>query len=118
MARELARKNLPYIESQVEPKLQLSTVPLGKVIWVRVIFVFLLVSAIIGVGILQIKLHSETINYKEGISSLEKEIDQIILENEGLKKEVEKLSSPSRLYQEGKRLGMEPADKILEVTKY
>jgi cell division protein FtsL len=117
MARQLARK-LPYIENQVETKSQSSIVSSGRAIWVRFIIVFLLVSAIVGVGMFQIRLHSETINYKEKVSTLEQEVNQITLENEALKKEVEKLASPSRLYQEGERLGMRPADKFLEVPKY
>ncbi|MGB9681734.1 MAG: hypothetical protein ACPL1I_01980, partial [bacterium] len=58
------------------------------------------------------------IKYQEEVSSLTERIEQATLENEGLKKEVERLSSPSRLYQEGERLGMRPADEILEVKEF
>ncbi|MGC9064069.1 MAG: hypothetical protein ACP5JL_05260 [bacterium] len=118
MARELARKGLPYLESEREPKVQSIKVPLGKVLWIKFILILVLISSMVGVGVLQIRLHGNAIKYQEEVSSLTERIEQATLENEGLKKEVERLSSPSRLYQEGERLGMRPADEILEVKEF
>jgi|GEM_PF-1132599 cell division protein FtsL len=118
MARELARKSLPYVESEREPKPRSVGIPLARTLWLRFVLVLVLLSSMVGLGVFQIRLHSDAIKCQEEISSLTRSIDQATLENEGLRKEVERLSSPSRLYQEGERLGMKPADEILKLKEF
>jgi len=54
-----------------------------------------------------------THSYQEEIRSLEEVIDSLSTKNEQLSLEIIRLTSPTRLRSEGKRLGLQPSNRII-----
>ncbi|MCX7794923.1 MAG: hypothetical protein N2380_00150 [bacterium] len=113
MSKVLARKyvNVPLENTQERQ----STIPQRAIYpWIKSSFILvLLFTSILTLGLLQIKLYNTLVFYREGIRSLEEAIDNLSIKNEMLRLEVERLTSPSRLKEEGKRLNLQPSDRVV-----
>lgn len=115
MSKALVRESL-YLERQLDTELQ--TVPSqnkAKYSFFRLTLIISLVTSMFLVGLFQIKLYSRIVLYKQEITALEDSIRDLTIKNEELKKEVENLSSPTRLSREAERLGLQPSNRLLEL---
>lgn len=113
MSKVLARK---YVNVPLENAQEHQVIIPQKAIypWAKLSFILvLLLASILTLGLLQIKLYNTLVLYREGIKSLEEAIDSLSIRNEMLKLEVERLTSPSRLKEEGKRLNLKPTDRVV-----
>lgn len=115
MSKVLARKSL-YVDVVLEKAQEhQSIIPKEATYpWARSSFILaLLLTSILTLGLLQVKLYNGLVSYKEEIRSLEEAIDNLSIKNEVLKLEVKKLTSPFRLKEEGKRLNLQPSNRVL-----
>lgn len=114
MSKVLARKSV-YVNVPLEDVQRgLSVAPQRALnSWVRLLFVIVLFTSILALGLLPVRLYVNLLQYKGEIRSLEEAIDNLSVKNEILRLEVEKLTSPSRLREEGKRLNLQPSDRVI-----
>lgn len=114
MSRVLARKNL-YAEAPLEVTQEHPSITPQRATytWVRVFFVSALLTSILALSLLQVGLYTKLLHYREEIRSLEEAIDNLSIKNEALKLETERLTSPSRLKEEGKRLNLQPSNRVI-----
>lgn len=114
MSRVVTRKSL-YVEAPLEATQEhLSTVPQRAIYtWVRLFFISALLTSILALSLLQVGLYVKLLHYREEIRSLEEAIDNLSIKNEALRLEAERLASPSRLKEEGKRLNLQPSERVI-----
>lgn len=115
MSKILARESL-YLEHQVDINAQEA---LGHRIsdfyLAKVALILVLITSMGLLGLLQVRLFCKIISYKQEITALEESIRDLTIKNERLRKEVEALSSPTRLREEAERLGLQPSDKLIDL---
>jgi len=114
MNRILAERNV-YVNLQLEELREQTPQTHYKIQhrWVRLLLVSALLVGMFTVSLLQIRLYSGLIRCQEEIRSLEEVIDTLSIKNEQLSLEIIRLTSPTRLRNEGKRLGLQPSNRII-----
>jgi len=114
MNRILAERNV-YVDLQLEDLKEQSPQTHYKIQyrWIRLFLVSVLLVGMFTVSLFQIRLYSGLIRYQEEIRSLEEVIDSLSTKNEQLSLEIIRLTSPTRLRSEGKRLGLQPSNRII-----
>ncbi|MGC8971533.1 MAG: hypothetical protein ACP5K2_04940 [bacterium] len=114
MSKVLVERKV-YVDLPSEnPEILTSTTPYKvQHRWIRLFLASVLLVSMLTISLIQVRLYSELVHYQGEIRSLEEAIDNLLTGNEKLRLEAKQLISPTRLREEGKRLGLQPSDKVI-----